>query len=120
MAKDALGFWTGFQAGARDGDRYRYWVEGAGSRGYKRDPTARELDPGTFPNAYAILRGASTYPWHDAGFATPDYSAMIVYQAHVGTFAARSPSQSSNLLDVACLAPYLARLWRQRAAAPAD
>jgi 1,4-alpha-glucan branching enzyme len=24
MAKDTLGFWTGFQAGARDGDRYRY------------------------------------------------------------------------------------------------
>jgi len=24
--------------GAREGDRYRFWVEGAGSSGYKRDP----------------------------------------------------------------------------------
>jgi 1,4-alpha-glucan branching enzyme len=64
MAKDTLGFWTGFQAGARDGDRYRYryWIEGDGSTGFKREPTARELDPATFPNAYAILRSASTYP----------------------------------------------------------
>jgi 1,4-alpha-glucan branching enzyme len=110
MAKDPFGFWTGFQAGAREGDRYRYWVDGTGSEGYKRDPTARVLDSATFPNAYAILRAASTYPWHDAGFRTPDYSAMIVYQAHIGTYATRTPGKSSNLLEVACLAPYLARL----------
>jgi len=110
LVKDAFGFWTGFQAGARDGDRYRYWVEGMGSANYKRDPTARELDPASFPAAYAILRAASTYPWHDAGFVTPDYSAMVVYQAHIGTFATRSPERSSNLLEAACLAPYLARL----------
>jgi 1,4-alpha-glucan branching enzyme len=110
MSKDALGFWTGFQAGAREGDRYRYWVDGLGSSGYKRDPTARELDPETFPNAYAILRDDSTYPWHDGGFLTPDFSAMVVYQAHIGTFATRTQGQSSNLLEVACLAPYLARL----------
>ena len=110
MIKDALGFWTGFQAGALEGDRYRYWVEGEGSTGFKRDPTARELDPATFPNAYAILRSASTYPWHDTDFRAPDYSAMVVYQAHIGTFATRTEGRSSTLLEVACLAPYLASL----------
>jgi 1,4-alpha-glucan branching enzyme len=110
MVKDALGYWTGFQAGARDGDRYRYWVDGLGSSGYKRDPTARELDEATFPNAYAILRDAGSYPWHDAGFVTPDYADMVVYQAHIGTFATRTPGRVSNLLEAACLAPYLARL----------
>lgn len=109
LARDPFGFWTGFQAGARDGDRYRYFVIGEGSADYKRDPTARELDPARL-NAYAILRGASTYPWHDADFVTPDFSAMIVYQAHIGTFATRAEGRSSNLLEAACLAPYLARL----------
>ena len=45
MQKDARGYWTGYQDGARDGDRYRFWVQGKGSSGYKRDPRARELDP---------------------------------------------------------------------------
>jgi 1,4-alpha-glucan branching enzyme len=111
MAKDTLGFWTGFQAGARDGDRYRYWIEGDGSTGFKREPTARELDPATFPNAYTILRSASTYPWHDADFRAPDYSEMVVYQAHIGTFATRTEGRSSTLLEVACLAP----IWRDSA-----
>ena len=101
MIKDALGFWTGFQAGALEGDRYRYWVEGDGSTGFKREPTARELDAPTFPNAYAILRSDSTYPWHDADFRAPDYSAMVVYQAHIGTFATRTDGRSSTLLEVA-------------------
>lgn len=110
LAKDPFGFWTGFQAGARDGDRYRYFVVGEGAADYRRDPTARELDRASLPNAYAILRGASTYPWHDAEFVTPDFSSMIVYQAHIGTFATRAEGRSSNLLEAACLAPYLARL----------
>jgi 1,4-alpha-glucan branching enzyme len=110
MSKDGLGYWTGYQEGAREGDRYRFWVDGAGSSGFKRDPCARELDPSGFPNAHAVVRDAASYPWHDGAFQTPDFSAMVVYQAHVGTYATRTPGVLSNLLDVACLAPYLAAL----------
>ena len=49
LIKDEAGYWTGFHAGAVDGDRYRYWIDGEGSSGYKRDPRARELDPAGFP-----------------------------------------------------------------------
>jgi len=110
LAKDAFGFWTGFQPGARDGDRYRYFVVGEGGADYRRDPTARELDPAADSKGYAILRRGSAYPWHDADFVTPDFSAMVVYQAHIGTFATRTEGRSSNLLEAACLSPYLARL----------
>ena len=72
------GYWTGFQDGARDGDRYRYWVEGEGSTGYKRDPCARELDPNGFPNCFSILRDGNNFPWHDQDFVTPDFSDMKV------------------------------------------
>ena len=43
MARDANGFWSGFVAGATDGDVYKFYVTGLGSSGYKRDPYAREL-----------------------------------------------------------------------------
>ena len=77
LSKDASGYWTGFQAGARDGDPYRFWVAGAGSSGYKRDPCARELAPSGFPDCCSILRPSDAYPWHDAAFCTPDFSDMI-------------------------------------------
>ena len=43
MAKDSNGYWTGFVQTAQEGDLYHFWVVGAGSSGYKRDPYAREL-----------------------------------------------------------------------------
>jgi 1,4-alpha-glucan branching enzyme len=110
LSKDASGYWTGFQNGAKDGDRYRFWVEGEGSRGYKRDPYARELVPAGFPNSFGLLREADAYPWHDAGFRTPDFSDMIVYQLHVGTYAIRKAGTASNFLDVISRIPYLADL----------
>src|ERR1700722_4004984 len=109
LQKDERGYWTGYQAGARDGDRYRFWVQGAGSSGYKRDPCARELEAENFPDCFAILR-AGDFPWHDQEFVTPDFSDMIVYQLHVGTFAIRKAGVCSNFLDVALKIPYLENL----------
>ena len=80
MAKDANGYWSGFVASAGEGDTYRFYVVGEGSSGYKRDPYARELanDPALpFPVCAAVIRGATKYPWHDAGFRAPDYSDMV-------------------------------------------
>jgi 1,4-alpha-glucan branching enzyme len=110
LKKDASGYWTGFQTGAQDGDRYCFWVQGEGSSGYKRDPYARELAPDGFPDSFGILREANSFPWHDDGFVTPDFSDMIVYQLHVGTYAIRNVGVCANFLDVARKVPYLADL----------
>ena len=111
LLAESGGYWTGFQEGARDGDPYRFWVVGQGSSGYKRDPYGRELAPASaFPNCFGILRAPDAYPWHDADFRTPDFSDMIVYQAHIGTYAIRRPGVASNFLDVAGKLPYLAAL----------
>ena len=109
LQKDERGYWTGYQAGALDGDRYRFWVQGKGSSGYKRDPRARELDPENFPNCFGILRRLG-FPWHDQDFVTPDFSDMIIYQFHVGTFAIPRPGVCSTFLDIALRIPYLADL----------
>ncbi len=110
LSKDALGYWTGFQAGARDGDAYSFWIVGEGSSGLKRDPYARELAPNGFPDCRSILRASDAYPWHDAGFRTPDFSDMVIYQLHIGTYAIRTPGVTSNFLDVVGKIPYLAAL----------
>ena len=109
-------YWTGFMAGAVDGDRYRFWVKGppGGTVGYKRDPYSRELlnagGADNFPSCFSVIRASGSYPWHDASFETPDFSDMVIYQAHIGVYAISKPGISSNLLDVACKVPYIAAL----------
>jgi 1,4-alpha-glucan branching enzyme len=110
LAKDANGYWAGFQAGAQDGDPYTYWVVGPGSSGDKRDPRARELSSNGFPDSNSILRDANAYPWHDAGFLTPDFSDLIIYQLHIGTYSIQQSGVASNFLDVIGKLPYLEAL----------
>jgi len=111
LANDGNGYWAGFSAGAQEGDLYRFWVAGAGSSGYKRDPYARELaTDAPFPNCSCLIRSATAYPWHDADFVTPDFTNMIVYQLHLGTYAINQPGVTSTFLDVIGKISYLAAL----------
>jgi 1,4-alpha-glucan branching enzyme len=111
MAKDVNGYWTGFIPGTQDGDLYHFWVVGAGSSGYKRDPYAREMATDSpFPTCSCLIRSATAYPWHDSAFVTPDFSNMIVYQLHVGTYAPSAPGVPSTFLDVIGKIEYLVAL----------
>jgi 1,4-alpha-glucan branching enzyme len=113
LAMDANGYWSGFLAEASEGDTYGFYVVGAGSEGYKRDPYARELanDPALpFPVCLSVIRAAQEYPWHDSGFMTPDFSDMVVYQLHIGTYSPAGPGWASTFLDVVEKVEYLAAL----------
>ncbi|QQO16069.1 alpha amylase C-terminal domain-containing protein [Bradyrhizobium diazoefficiens] len=77
--------WTGFFPHAKEGQHYKYWVAGPGSTGMKRDPYARELE-GAFWNC--VIRDPLAYPWHSAGFRSPAFEDLIVYQFHVGVYYA--------------------------------
>ena len=111
MLKDGNGYWTGYVPGAKDGDPYKYFVAGAGSSGYKRDPYARELDVDpAFPHSNCLIRDAASYAWHDAGFRAPDFSDMVIYQLHIGTYAPRTPNAASTFLDVIEKIDYLVAL----------
>ncbi len=111
MAKDSNGYWTGFIANAKDSDPYHYWVAGTGSSGYKRDPYAREMATDQpFPICCCLIRSSDVYPWHDAEFVTPDFSDLIIYQLHIGTYAPSAPGKASTFLDVIGKIEYLSAL----------
>jgi 1,4-alpha-glucan branching enzyme len=113
MARDDIGYWSGFLAEAAEGDTYGFYVVGQGSTGYKRDPYARELanDPALpFPVCLSVIRSATAYPWHDAGFRTPDFSDMVIYQLHIGTYAPAAPGWAGTFLDVITKIEYLLAL----------
>ncbi len=112
------GTWAGFVAGAEDGLEYLFWIDGEASQGPKRDPYARELTlTPAFPASYCILRDPSTYPWHVAGWKPPDFSKLIIYQLHVGTWWAVDAAgadvrgaRRGRFLDVAQRLGYLREL----------
>jgi 1,4-alpha-glucan branching enzyme len=113
LSKDGNGYWSGFLNNAGDGDLYHFWVNGpsGGTKGFKRDPYARELaKDNPFPNCSCIIRAGDAYPWHDASFVTPDFSDMIVYQLHIGVYAITKPGVASTFLDVIGKIPYLTSL----------
>jgi 1,4-alpha-glucan branching enzyme len=88
-------------------------VVGEGSSGYKRDPYARELANYAllpFPVCPAMIRSVKAYPWHDAGFRAPEFSDMVIYQLHIGTYSPASPGWASTYLDVVEKIEYLVAL----------
>mgnify|MGYP000981733549 CR=1 FL=1 len=117
LVEDGNGYWGGFFPGVEDGDLYRFYVVGEGSEGFKRDPYARELEMDGYPDCNCIVRSPADYPWHDAGYRTPDFSGLIVYQFHIGVFYARDadgrdirPHRVCKILDVVDRIEYFADL----------
>ncbi|MGH9345674.1 MAG: alpha-amylase family glycosyl hydrolase, partial [Vicinamibacterales bacterium] len=110
LVKHDGGRWAGFIPGAADGMKYKFYVVGDGSEGFKRDPYARELTV-SWPNPDCILRDANSYRWQDAGWRPPAFNDLICYQLHIGTF--HGPNRASRVakfLDVLDRVEYLADL----------
>lgn len=109
MAHLGDGSWGGFLAGVGSGDPYMFFVEGAGSSGWKRDPYARELTVWpAFPDSHCVVRDHSDYAWRDQAWQTPRFNDLIIYQLHVGTFWAQDETgrdvraeRGGTFLDVA-------------------
>jgi 1,4-alpha-glucan branching enzyme len=111
------GDWTGFFPAVEPGTKYRFYVEGTGDSGFKRDPRARELELYGYPDCDALVVDPAAYPWHDQDWTPPGYADLIVYQFHVGVYYAvddqgrdRRPNRSAKLLDAIQRVPYWADL----------
>ena len=121
------GSWGGFLGGVGDGDPYMFFVVGAGSSGWKRDPFARELTIApAFPECFCVVRDPASYPWHDQGWQTPPFSDLIIYQLHIGTWWAQDDAgndvratRGGTFLDVGDEARSPARPRRHRGAVAA-
>jgi 1,4-alpha-glucan branching enzyme len=110
LVKHGDGRWTGFIDGAHDGDNYKFYVVGAGSEGFKRDPYARELTS-VWPDPACIVRSAAAFPWQDSTWRPPEFRDLIVYQFHLGTwYGPDRAHRVAKFLDVLNRIEYLADL----------
>lgn len=107
----ANGHWTGFLGDMEDGTLYKFWIEGEGTSGPKRDPYARDLEHNKWPKPACIIRAANTYPWQDWTWRTPQFRDLMIYEFHVGTFAGPNREHRvAKFLDVVDKIPYLVDL----------
>jgi 1,4-alpha-glucan branching enzyme len=80
-------YWIGFVPGAKEGQQYKFFVEGELGPGWKRDPYARELTATPrYPFCNCVLRDPRHFQWHDNNFHPPAFNDLIIYQLHVGVF----------------------------------
>ena len=107
----ANGHWTGFLNDMEDGMPYKFWVEGEGTSGPKRDPYARDLEHNKWPSPACIIRAANTYPWQDWSWHSPAFNDLVIYELHVGTFSGPNRDRRvAKFLDVVDRIPYLVDL----------
>lgn len=87
LVNDGTGYWMGFIPGIDEGASYKFYIQGTGSTGYKRDPYARELTIAPpYPESNGVVRKPDGYPWHDQGFQMPAFNDLVIYQLHIGTY----------------------------------
>lgn len=87
LARESDGYWFVSIDGVKEGDEYLFHVDGPDGPGYKRDPFARALTrTPAYPESNCIVTRPESFPWHDQGFVRPDFSALVVYQLHVGAY----------------------------------
>jgi 1,4-alpha-glucan branching enzyme len=114
LLNERNGFWVGFFPDVRAGAHYKLRVDGTlyDPNRMKRDPYARELTKfPAHPFSECIVVDPDAYPWHDRNFRTPDFSDLIIYQLHVGTFnGIDRENRPAKFLDVLGRLDYLSAL----------
>ncbi|MHC4067024.1 MAG: alpha-amylase family glycosyl hydrolase, partial [Planctomycetota bacterium] len=90
---------------------YKYYFQPGAV--WKPDARARSLNPGDNYNSH--IEDPFNYVWGDAGFETPPFEEMIIYELHVGTFAGRNDPAASGSIpatyaDVAVHVDHLVEL----------
>jgi maltooligosyltrehalose trehalohydrolase len=83
MERADRGYHVAVVADVRDGDRYRFLLDGAEAL---PDPASRHQPDGVH-GASAVVDPA--FEWHDPDWAGLPLSAYVIYELHVGTFTRR-------------------------------
>ncbi|MBI2932418.1 MAG: alpha amylase C-terminal domain-containing protein [Planctomycetes bacterium] len=77
------GWWSVDVPGAAAGQRYRYWITNQGNSFSRMDPYARQV---TNSVGDSVIYDRDAFDWGSAGFTTPPWHEMVVYEMHIGQF----------------------------------
>jgi 1,4-alpha-glucan branching enzyme len=102
--------WSGYVAGAKPGDAYRYVIIPAGgsltavsSWVWKMDPYGRDATAATGNSLIAT----GDFQWPATTFQMPSWNSLVIYELHIGTFNPQAQSSGGTLEDVIDKLDYL-------------
>jgi 1,4-alpha-glucan branching enzyme len=85
-------YWSTDVDGAKVGDEYQFVLDGAnGEELWRTDPYAREV---TNSSGNGVI-AETDFAWSDTQFVCPNRRELVIYELHVGTFAA-DPSRGDR------------------------
>lgn len=88
LARDADGTggtWSGDVPDARPGQEYRFLLRTAAGDLWRLDPYARQV---TNSVGNAVIYDPAAFDWGETTFRMPGWDDIVIYEMHVGTFAA--------------------------------
>jgi 1,4-alpha-glucan branching enzyme len=107
LAAESNGSWSADVSGLQPGDEYRYRITGPSGQLSRLDPCARQV---TNSVGNVVIYDPDRFVWTDAGYQTPGWDELVIYELHVGTFNELPGDTVGTLADAAQKLPYLARL----------
>jgi 1,4-alpha-glucan branching enzyme len=86
LTSEGNGYWSTDVADAAIGQQYKFVVTSSGGAVlWKADPYALAVT--NSDQAGNCIIASSDFAWAPAGFATPPWNEMVIYELHVGSFA---------------------------------
>jgi len=110
LASEPGGSWSADIQGAVPGQAYQYLITTGSGSLTRVDPYARQVvdEGGTATKAVIYDEGA--FDWGNAGFTSPGWTELVIYELHVGSFNENPGETTGTLDDAARKLPYLQQL----------
>jgi len=89
---ETTGTWSGDVAGVGPGVEYRFTVRTPDGDLSRIDPYARQV---TSSVGNAVVYDHGAFDWGDDDFAPVDWDELVIYELHVGTFAATADKRGT-------------------------
>ena len=86
LAGERNGYWYTFVAGVVAGTEYKYLITNGGQSLHRVDPYAFQV---TNSVGNGVVYDHAVFDWQDDRFSCPPHNDLVIYELHVGSFAAR-------------------------------
>lgn len=106
LVREAGGCWAVRVAGAGPGSRYRFVIRHRQQVLWRNDPYARDVT-GSVGDSVVY---ADSFDWGEAGYHTPPWHELVVYELHAGTFNDSPGGRPGSFDSVIARLGYLADL----------
>jgi 1,4-alpha-glucan branching enzyme len=104
--EEGNGNWSGFIEGAKPGHEYKYRIVSDTGEHFRVDPYSRLV---TNSAGNSIIHNP-VFDWGEKPFDAPNFNEMVIYEMHIGTFAAQRGNKPGTIDDAIDRLPYLQKL----------